>query len=129
MFLYLATYSDVAIAILRIALGALLVVHGLPKLRALKKSISRSEGFYSAVVAAFVETFGGLALILGFLTQPVALLFVLEFLLILGWRLSKGYRFIGGWEIDLIILAAALFFLAVGAGVYSADASLPWSGY
>ena len=135
MFLYLATYADVGIAILRAALGVVLVVHGFPKLRNLKQTavnfgqMGFRPGALFGTIAAFLETFGGLALILGFMTQPVALLFVLEFIVILCWRISKRHPFVSGWELDLLILCGVLFFLAVGAGIYSADASLLWGLY
>lgn len=130
MFIYLATYSDTAILILRLVLGALLIAHGLPKLRNLKKTAEGFEqmGFKPGAlfggIAGFLEFFGGIAVAVGFMVQVFAALFVIEFIVILIWRISKKHNFVGGWELDLLILGSALLFLSIGAGSYSADASL-----
>lgn len=130
MFIYLATYSDLAILVLRVALGALLIAHGLPKIRNLKKTaedfgqMGFKPGALFGSIAAFLEFFGGIAIVLGFMVQPVAALFVMEFIVINAWRISRKHSFVGGWELDLLILGSAILLLSIGAGNYSADAYL-----
>src|SRR2546422_5413280 len=71
---------DVAATLARIALGALFLVHGVPKVRNPKQTIDfvKSTGFPGgaafAVLFILLEFFGGIALVLGFLTQIVAAL-------------------------------------------------------
>src|SRR5882724_6666102 len=107
MFIYLATYSDTALLALRFAFGALMIAHGWPKLRNLKATAKSFDqmgfkpGALFGSIAAFLETFGGIAIILGFLTQPIALLFVVQFAIIIVWKILKKQPFVGGWEIDL----------------------------
>lgn len=135
MFIYLATYSDLALLILRLALGVLLIAHGWPKLRNLKKTAQDFDqmgfkpGALFGSMAAFLEFFGGVAILIGFMTQSVAVLFALQFLVILVWRLFKRHAFVGGWELDLLILGSILLLLSIGAGGYSADAYLFLSGF
>lgn len=134
MFIYLATFSDTALLVLRLALGALFIAHGWPKLRNLKKTAENFDqmGFRPGAlfggIAAFLEFFGGIAIVCGFMVQPLAALFVIEFIVTTLWRISKKHPFVGGWELDLLILSAAVLLLSIGAGLYSADAVL-FSGF
>src|SRR5947209_19684942 len=79
-----ASYPDVAALIGRVALGALFVTHGWPKIKDIRKPIGFVKGTGWPGGAAFatlftlLEFFGGLALIIGLLTQIVAVLFVLQ---------------------------------------------------
>ena len=79
-----ASYSDVAALVGRVALGALFVSHGWPKIKDITKPVGFVKGTgwpggaAFAVLFTLLEFFGGLALIIGLLTQIVAVLFVLE---------------------------------------------------
>src|SRR5436309_571332 len=79
-----AAYPDVAALIGRVALGALFLVHGWPKIKDVRKPIGFVKGTgwpggaVFALLFTLLEFFGSLALIMGFLTQIVAVLFVLE---------------------------------------------------
>lgn len=135
MFIYLATYGDIALLALRFVIGVILIAHGLPKLLNLKKTaldfgqMGFKPGAIFGSVAAFLEFFGGIAIIIGFMVQPVAALLVIEFIVILIWRIIKRHAFVGGWELDVLILGSALLLASLGAGVYSADASLFLGGF
>ena len=75
---------DLAATLARIALGAAFLVHGVPKIRNPKQTVNfvKGTGFPGgaafAVLFTLLEFFGGIALILGFLTQVVAALIALE---------------------------------------------------
>jgi hypothetical protein len=66
-----------------------------------------------------LEFFGGILLILGFFTAPVAFLLAGQFVVIIFWKLSKNMPLVGGWEFDLLILAGLLVLLSLGAGPYA----------
>src|SRR5438094_10397784 len=103
----LFTNIDLSSLILRLAVGTLFIVHGYPKLTAAQRTQGgawmKSMGMPVAIVTFgdVVDFFGGLALILGVLTQLVAVLTAL-WLLSTTWfsmgRLRKDY--VGGMEID-----------------------------
>ena len=135
MFLYLATYSDIAILVMRVALGALLIAHGWPKLRDWKQTAQNFDmmGFKPGAlfggIAAVLEFFGGIAIVAGFLVQPIAVLLVIEFIVTTLWRISKKHTFVGGWELDLLILGSAVLLLSIGSGMHSVDAFLLPPGF
>lgn len=122
----LFVFNDWALLILRVVLGVILVAHGYPKLRDLKGtsewmgSLGLRPGIMFAMGAVLVEFFGGLALIAGALTQVVAVLVVLQFLIIiLKVKRMKGLR--DGYELDLIIAAAAALLATTGGGLFGFD--------
>ncbi len=122
---------DVAALVLRLVLGGFMVLHGLPKIKNLKQPAAwvASTGWTWAVPFAYLfgllEFFGGLALILGFLTQLVALLFVLEMIATTIFSQVKLHKkLMGGLETDLLYLAGALTLLLLAGGAFSLDALL-----
>ncbi len=123
----LSKYADWAPLFIRVALGALLIAHGYAKFFSL--GISGVTGFFGgvgipaaaffAVVVSLVELVGGILLLLGLFTRIAALFVVIEFIVIVLMKLSPTKlkaAFIGGWEFDLLILAAALALLLRGSG-------------
>src|SRR5436309_12366675 len=118
-----ASYSDVAALVGRVALGALFVSHGWPKIKDITKPVGFVKGTgwpggaAFAVLFTLLEFFGGLALIVGFLTQFVALLFVLEMAATTIFAKQKlGKKYISGYELDVGFLLLALVVLLLGAG-------------
>jgi len=119
---------DLPSLILRLAIGTLFIVHGYPKLTAAQRTQGgawmKSMGMPAAMVpfGGVVEFFGGLALILGILTPIVAALAAL-------WMLSTTWlvttkakkKYVGGYEIDITLLLAALALALLGSGIYSID--------
>ena len=119
---------DFAATLARIALGALFLVHGIPKIRNPKQTIAfvKGTGFPGGAVFAalftLLEFFGGIALLLGFLTQVVGLLFALEMVATAYFAKTKlGKKFVTGWELDIAYLALALVVALLGAGPWSVD--------
>lgn len=126
MISYLFLYDDWALLISRIVLGAVLVAHGLPKLKGLSGMAPWFEtqgfkpGIFWVTVVAVLEFFGGIMLLAGLLTQVIAVLVAIQFaVVILKVNLRKGL--VGGYELDLLILAAAIVSAVLGAGGYSLD--------
>lgn len=120
-------YDQWPVLILRIALGAIFIAHGWPKLRDLKQTAKNFDamgfkpGKLSGTIAAILEFFGGILILIGLAVGPVSALFIIEFAVIIIWRLGKRMPFIGGWELDLLIFAAVIALFALGGGAYSID--------
>lgn len=128
MYPLLLLTSGWGLLFLRVVFGAIMTAHGFPKLKNLKTTgvnfagMGFRPGAFWGTVVALLEFFGGIALILGIVAVPFAALFVVEFLVIVIWKLAKHGAFVGGWEFDLLLLAAAAMLFFFGAGAWSLDA-------
>ena len=119
---------DAAALVGRIALGALFLVHGVPKIRDLQKPVGwvKSTGWPGgeifAVLFSLLEFFGGIALIVGLLTQFVAFLFFLEMIATTIFSITKlQKKLVLGYELDLAYAAFALVLSFLGPGALSLD--------
>ena len=84
------------------------------------KSMGLPAGFI--LLGAVVEFFGGIAILLGILTQTIAGLFAL-WMLSTTWlsKVKMKKKFAGGYEIDVVLLLASLALAAIGGGALSID--------
>ena len=125
---FFPTQPDIAATIARIAVGLLFLVHGVPKVRNLKGTMTwvKGTGFPGgaafAALFAVLEFLGGIALVLGFLTQVAAVLFVLEMIATSIFSKTKlGKKFVLGYELDAVYLLLALTVALLGPGPWSLD--------
>lgn len=126
----MSSRTSAGILLLRIIIGLAFMVHGFPKIQH-PASWMGPHAFappWLQAVVAVVEFFGGLALIVGFLTRLAALgIFVDMATAILKVHLPMGAHWIGGpgsFEVPLFYLIAMVAFMIVGPGRYSIDAML-----
>lgn len=121
-------FAPAAHALVRIGAGILFMQHGLQKLFGMFGGFGGTPGATAPLMsqmglAGVLETFGGLLIVLGLLTRPVALVLMLE--MIAAYFIAHLPQ--GGWPIEnggeLALLFALVFaFLAThGAGPYSLD--------
>lgn len=123
-----APNPPLGLAILRVVVGVIFVVHGSPKLFGGVGGFAESLaglGFPLPALFAWagtlLEFFGGLALIAGLLVTPVALLLVVEMSLgILLVHAANGFWVVGpgrnGVEFNLLLIAALLALVLAGPG-------------
>ncbi len=120
-------YDQWPVLILRVALAAILIMHGWPKIRDLKQNAKNFEamgfkpGRLFGTIAALLEFIGCILILVGLFTSAIAALFIIQFAVIIVWRLAKRMPFVGGWELDLLILAAVIALFSLGAGAFSFD--------
>ena len=119
----------------RVIAGALLIPHGYAKLftpnvidgtAGYMGSIGLVPGIFWAWVIALLEFFGGIMLVVGFLTRPVAAM-VIGFMAVAAFYVHWGNGFFwnkGGFEYPLMWGVIALAILVRGAGAYSVDRKL-----
>ena len=109
---------------IRILAGITFIVHGLPKF----ENVSETQGFFGsmglppelAVPIGLLEVIGGIFLLIGVITRITAGLFVIEMIgAILVAKLSKG--FVGGYELDLLLMAICISLLLTGPGRISVE--------
>jgi putative oxidoreductase len=121
-------HVSIAALLLRVTIGAVFIVHGYPKFSATQrkqggdwmKNMGLPAGFI--LLGAVVEFFGGIAILLGILTQCVAGLFAL-WMLSTTWlaKVKMKKKFAGGYEIDIVLLLASLALAAIAGGSLSID--------
>jgi putative oxidoreductase len=115
-------------ALLRIGAGLLFMQHGLQKLFGMFGGMGGTGATVPLVsqmgLAGVLETFGGLLLVLGLLTRPVALVLAGEMLVaFLQAHLPRGgVPLQNGGEVPLLYMLVLLFFAGHGAGRASLDA-------
>ena len=130
---------------LRIILGIAFMYHGAPKLFSaaghagfvgMLQQIGIPAAGFMAWVVGFVEFFGGIALIIGFLTAEASVLLGIDMLVALFTvHLPQGFSFINikgmtpegpqfgmpGVEVNLLYLAGLIALLIGGSGPLSVD--------
>ncbi len=124
--------------VLRIIIGATMLIHGYPKLKDGAKSAGawmKSMGIppFTAALAMLLEVIGGIALILGVLTPLASILFAIFMVSNIVMKKTKiNAVYVStekpSYEVDVLYLVIFLTIFIVGAGQYSLDAvlRLPW---
>ncbi len=135
MITLLSGFSDYYLVIARLIIGAIFLAHGWPKLRNLPVTwqnfsmMGFKPGMFWGTIVAFVEVFGSLALILGFNAQLAAFLLAINITVAALWKMRRGQKLVGGYELEIAILATLLLIASFGAGTYALDASWPIAIY
>jgi uncharacterized membrane protein YphA (DoxX/SURF4 family) len=121
-------YPELGALLLRVVLGFTFFLHGLSKFQG---GIGNTSGFFEslgipgfiAYIVASIELVGGIAVIAGIGTRMISLLFVVIMAgALFVVNLSEG--FLGGYELDLILLVIALYFVLNGSSWFSLDSKL-----
>jgi putative oxidoreductase len=122
----------VGLLVVRAVFGVAMMLHGLPKIQNPTAWLPADSTIPPALqaVAAFIEFFGGLALVVGLLT-PLAALGVAGVMVkamdVLG--VTRGAPFVAkppapSFELPALFLAVAIMLMFTGAGTLSLDALL-----
>jgi putative oxidoreductase len=128
--------KPLALLLLRLALGAIFIFHGYPKLfghthQAEQDFIRVGLPGYSAYIAGVVEFFGGCMLVAGLFARVAGLLLTVEMALGL-WKFQRIFSdplAIGGYQLPLALAAGAFALATLGAGIISFDHAFFRSGH
>jgi putative oxidoreductase len=124
---YLPLNLDVALLVLRLALAAVLLYHGLPKVMNFGATVSGFQGMnipaptLTAAFAVLSEVVGGILILLGIAVDLAGILVIIDMLgAIVTVHWANGFDFTkGGWEHPFTVLAMALALALAGPGDYS----------
>ncbi|TDG37542.1 DoxX family protein [Pedobacter changchengzhani] len=124
-------YRNTGLLILRVGIGAMMIVHGLPKIAGGVKTWTAIGGDMKVLgidflpafwgfMAAATETFGGSLLVIGFLFRPVNLMLLFTMVIATLHHLKNGDGLlVATHPIELGILFFSL--VLIGPGKYSVD--------
>jgi putative oxidoreductase len=123
---------DLALLVLRCAIGLLFIAHGTQKLLGFRQtaelfeSLNMRPGRMHAAAAATAETAGGALLALGLLTPIGAVLTIATMVAaVLTVHLPRGFwNTNGGYEFNAVLVAAAFALAGTGPGAWSLDNAL-----
>ena len=132
------TKAGSAAFILRVPVGLILAAHGAQKLfgwfggnglagtAQWLSSMGIEPGYLMAFLAGGAEFFGGLALVIGLLTRPAALVAAFTMLVaIFSVHIGNGlFAADGGYEYALILFVALIALAVQGGGYLSVDKAL-----
>ncbi len=119
--------GDWGLLALRIGVGVTFLVHGRQKrvMWRMQPSAQLPAGTLSLLrVLSIAEPLGGLATLVGLLTQVAAAGFIVVMLGAIRLKITqlhKGFSGEGGWEHEFLLLVGAIALLFLGAGQFALD--------
>lgn len=119
--------SDWALLALRVVIAVIFFAHGWPKIKDLRQNAMNfgmmgfRPGAFWGTIVAFVEVFGGLAILLGLGVQIAGPILAINMLVAALWKKKQGMGLVNGYELDLVLLTANLLLATTGPGMYSAQ--------
>ena len=122
-----AKLTPVMETVMRVLAGGIMVTHGWPKVQApmgtadMVAKIGFAPTWFWAPGLAVVEFFGGILLLLGLLTRPVAVAMTVVLLVTVYFHwvmLSQGLK---GSELSILWAAITAYFAVKGGNQYSVD--------
>ena len=124
---YLPLNLDLAFLILRLALAAILLYHGLPKVMNFGQTVAGFQTMHipaptlTAGFAILAEVVGGILILLGIAVDLAGLLVAVDMLgAIFAVHWVNGFDFTkGGWEHPFSVLVMALVLALAGPGDYA----------
>lgn len=113
--------------LLRIAVAAVMLYYGWPKIRDLKSNANDfvqmgfKPGMFWGTLVAVVEFFGGIVIVLGLYAELAAALFGFQMMVGTFWKLKLRKPF-PDYSYDIQLFALCLVTMCQGAGAYSLKA-------
>lgn len=134
---YLDRLQPLALVVMRVALGAIMLVHGYHKVFG---GLHHHAQFVASLgipawlgyVSAFAEFLGGIFILAGFFTRPAAIALCVD-LVVAVWKVHWHNGLVGsadrpGYEFPLIAAALAFALICFGAGPIALDHVLRGGG-
>lgn len=126
---FLFIFGEWTHLVLRLIVALIFIAHGWPKIKDLKTTADNFDamgfrpGKLWGTYAAILEVVGGGLMFLGAGVQILSILFAGEMIVTTIWKLKNGQKLVNGYELDLLLLAAALALATWGGGILAFDNS------
>src|SRR5215207_6732039 len=118
----------------RVWMGANMIVHGYPKLKNIKETAKETKQTLgiptkATYIAAVLEFFGGIFLIIGLIVPIVALffaIFMIANVIMKKRKMNAAYVSTSkaSYEIDITYLIISIILIVIGAGALSIDSAI-----
>jgi len=124
---FLRSFEPLSLLVLRLALAAIFIYHGYPKLTHPSEQMREfftSHGFppYFLGLAGIIECFGALLLVIGLFTRPAALVLTGEMAVAIAKvHITHSILSVKDYEFPLAVAAGCFALATIGAGLISAD--------
>ena len=123
---FLKPYTSQLLSVLRIMTGLLLLQHGTTKYLGIPATpMTGISPFTLAGVAGILELVGGVLIVIGLFTRPVA--FILSGMCAVAYFIAHGSRgffpILNGGELAALYAFVFLYLAAAGGGIWSVDKS------
>ncbi len=122
---FMAPHAEKLYAVMRIVFGFTFLWHGSQKLFGFPGGTPEGAPAIVLYIAGPIELFGGLLLMLGLMTRPVA--FLASGLMAAAYWMAHGLNAVlphqNGGELAILYCFAFLYMSARGSGIWSLDAS------
>ena len=121
----LLAQNDWAILVMRLALGLIFIAHGWKKANNFSGTTAwlGGEGFkpgwFWGTLVTVAELGGGLLILLGLFTQPVAIVLTISMMVAFAFNYRKKAGFFNHLELDIVLIAALLLLATLGNGFWS----------
>lgn len=124
---FLSAYNAIILSVLRIVTGLLLLQHGTTKYLSLPEGpMNNASPMTLSGFAGILELVGGVLLILGLFTRPVA--FVLSGMLAVAYFIAHApqgfFPILNGGELAVLYCFVLLYLAAAGGGSLSLDRAI-----
>jgi len=124
---FLNALQPLSLLVLRLAFGVIFVAHGYPTLAHRTSAVhtmfaQHGIPVYWVYLSGALEVFGGVLLVAGLFTRPVALLMAIEMVLMI-WKVTPpaSYLRVNEYAYPMVVAAGCFVLATTGAGVISID--------
>lgn len=130
----LSSYGDLELLFLRLTIGVFFIVsQGIPKLFSKNRAQARQDFMGRGVSGPLfdfvgaIELLGGIFFVVGFITRFTAIVLAILIFVIIVFNIRVmsrppvNRRYVRGWDLDTVLLAAIVALAVYGAGHYSVD--------
>jgi len=118
-------WSEHILFLARLLSGTIMIYFGWPKITDLRSNANDfvkmgfQPGILWGTIIAILEFFGGIGMILGLLTAPIAFAYAFQMIMGTLWKSTRANKPFSDYSYDLLLFVMMLIILSFGPGNYS----------